>query len=59
MTEIKPYNVYCVNDSIVVALSTGHKLPILADCMASQTSGVGVDITDPKSYDLWEDAVLC
>lgn len=59
MTEIKPYNVYQANNSIVVALSTGHKLPYIPDHVASQASGVGVDITDPKSYDLWEDAVLC
>jgi len=59
MKEIKPYSVYITNNTVVVALSTGHKLPYLADCVASQASGVGVDITDPKSYDLWEDAVLC
>lgn len=59
MKEIKPYSVYVTNNTVVVALSTGHKLPYLADCVASQASGVGVDITDPKSYDLWEDAVLC
>lgn len=59
MKEIKPYSVYVTNNTVVVALSTGHKLPYLADHLASQASGVGVDITDPKSYDLWEDAVLC
>lgn len=59
MKEIKPYSVYITNNTVVVALSTGHKLPYLADCVASQASGVGVDITDPNSYDLWEDAVLC
>ena len=55
----EPYKVCMVRNSIVVVLSEGHSVPYLADCVASKAAGVGVDITDPCQYDVWEGAALC
>lgn len=53
------YKLYTYQNSILVLLSENHSIPYLNDCVASQSSGVGVDLTDPKNYDEWIDACLC
>lgn len=55
----KSYDLYVVNNSIVVLLSENFSVPYLSDCIGSEASGFGVDLTDPNSYDIWDDACLC
>lgn len=53
------YKLYRYQNSVLVVLSTGYSIPYFNDCVASQASGVGVDLTDPNNWDMWSDACLC
>lgn len=59
INKLPQYELYYYGSNILIILMEDINLPYFNDCVASQASGVGVDLTDPKNWDTWPDACLC